>query len=523
MADNMMGWKIRETKEPISPGYTMTDEWEVKEFLGRGSFGDVWLAEKNTLGIIDQSAIKIIRIPRDMEDIEAMRAEGFTEDSIRTELRRSVDNAVREIRTMVDLQNHPAIVPCKSFDVFQYEEDGSWEVDIREQFLSPLPNWINANGIKQEDVVRMGISLSDLLSVCEKEGILHRDIKPANIFVDRLNNFRLGDFGLARMISSSSSIHSKGVGTDAFMAPEVFNGEKYDHRADIYSLGLVMYWLLNGQSLPFASKDISRSGAITLRLSGEPIPSLPDINPQLDKILRKACDPNPNKRWKTAQEFHDALQSVTSPKQTKKAAEVGKRKLDKSLWYLFWTFTIGYLILNMFDSHFLGISMIDQHPSIHYPIVSFVFLGAFPLLSLTSAILEKAKISLVLSAIGLCCALVAEISFFGGNLIMGCLWLLYPLTLAILLLAIIYGKKAWMTWAVCGICLATIFVCPLLVEIRGYDNWGELKSLSRWNSLYSDNQVFYVFKEMPLSRILFMLAVICGINLLPSERMQSKV
>lgn len=308
MAEGLMEWSIRDTREPIGPGSIVMDGWELKAPLGKGGFSDVWLAEKNLLGIRDQAAVKIIRIPRDAGDIEAMQAEGLSTYSIQAEFRRNVEDAVREIRAMIDLRSHPAIVPCEGFDVIQYEEDGSWEIDIRMQKLDSLANWIRAENIDPEDVIRMGISLSDLLVVCEEKKILHRDIKPANIFVDQLNNFKLGDFGLARVITEAGSMHSKGVGTEAFMAPEVFNGSKYDHRADIYSLGLVMYWLLNRQNMPFFREGSSRSQAIARRLAGEPLPELPEVDPVLDIIIRKACDPDPDKRWKTAAEFRNALQ-----------------------------------------------------------------------------------------------------------------------------------------------------------------------------------------------------------------------
>lgn len=89
-------------------------------------------------------------------------------------------------------------------------------------------------------------------------------------------------------------------------------------------MGLVMYWLLNHQRLPFFSKGISRGEAISKRLSGEVLPALHGVDPALDQIIHKACDPNPNKRWKTAFEFHNALQNVSA--QLKSAPSRRKRK-----------------------------------------------------------------------------------------------------------------------------------------------------------------------------------------------------
>lgn len=575
MADNMMGWKIREAREQIGPGSIMMDDWELKKLLGKGSFGDVWLAEKDMVGIADQSAIKIIRIPHDPEEIDAMHAEGFSDDSIRTELHRNVENAVREIRTMLDLQNHPAIVPYKSFDVIQYEEDESWDIDIRMQLLTSLPDWLKTNEITSEDVIRMGTSLTDLLSVCEKKSILHRDIKPANIFVDKLNNFKLGDFGLARVVSGSSSAHSKGVGTEAFMAPEVFSGDKYDHRADIYSLGLVMYWLLNHQSLPFTSKGISRSGAISLRLSGEPLPSLPDIDPALDRIIRKACDPNPKKRWNTAQEFHDALLNMSAVPIQK--PEIKKRRIifsipiviilflcscilarlddiTQGLFFLvpstliliilektgitclfppwqknnqrgscwpFWIFTIAYLFLNLFDSCYIGWGATGMSSWAILSLISFIFFGMFPLLALICGMRGKRKISLLFSIIGFVFAVYSVIII--GTRACGTgtvLWLVYPLALLVLIFAVILGKHNWMLWIVLGFAISSL-VWSILLAVDA------LYTYASYPDFYISDFIqtwFYntPIQIVPISRTMLLLAIAFGINLLPLKKKQPK-
>ena len=88
----------------------------------------------------------------------------------------------------------------------------------------------------------MGLDLSKALGYCRKLHIIHRDVKPENIFVSRFGDFKLGDFGIARELERTMSGFSK-KGTYSYMAPEMYKGEKYDSRVDIYSLGIVLIYL----------------------------------------------------------------------------------------------------------------------------------------------------------------------------------------------------------------------------------------------------------------------------------------
>ena len=242
------------------------------------------------------------------------------------------------------------MVSCEDFDVIQYENDGTWDIFIRMELLIPLTEWVKGKKVQEKDVIRIGKDLSELLAICKKKNFLHGDIKPCNIFIDQANHFKLGDFGLARVVSDANSEHSKGVGTEAFMAPEIFYGNHYDHRADIYSLGLIMYWLLNDQILPFISDSISYSKAIKMRLAGELLPKLTETSRDLDRIVRKACDPKPEKRWQSANELLSALKKL-KPRNLQGEGEKNNSRVKK------WTIRIiavFAIILTAISILFLG-------------------------------------------------------------------------------------------------------------------------------------------------------------------------
>jgi serine/threonine protein kinase len=217
---------------------------------------------------------------------------------------------------MMALVSHPAVVRCEDFSVVQYEDEGTWEIFIRMELLMPLTAWTRKNPVTQEWVRQIGASMAQLLQLCEERKIMHRDIKPANVFIDPLGNAKLGDFGLARQLAANSSTHSHGVGTDAYMAPEVAMGEHYDTRADIYSLGLLLYWLLNERRGPFlplppamplaAEQDEARSR----RFRGEPLPPPAHGSSALKRVVLSACAFEPEARYQTAEALSAALEAA---------------------------------------------------------------------------------------------------------------------------------------------------------------------------------------------------------------------
>ena len=147
------------------------------------------------------------------------------------------------------------------------------------ELLTPLDSLMSQRKLREDEVLRIGIDICSALELCEAKNILHRDIKPANIFYNDKTPgyifYKLGDFGIARSLQAMThGLSTKG--TPNYMAPEVFAGKPYDHRADLYSLGITLYRLLNENRHPFSSgQDFSaaaREQALARRMTGEPLP-----------------------------------------------------------------------------------------------------------------------------------------------------------------------------------------------------------------------------------------------------------
>ena len=302
-------WQVESSRgsRPFQPGDIVMDSWEVVRLLGEGGYGSVYEIRKNIYGVDSVSALKVIPIPKERNYIDAMRSMGSTKAQIDEEIRNQVNRAVAEVQAMKRLIDHPAVVRCEDFSVVQYEDDESWDIFIRMELLSSLPDWMKDHPITADKVREIGVTLADLLQYCAEEKILHRDIKPANIFMNRRGSCKLGDFGLARTLSVGTSTHSHGVGTDAFMAPEVATNQHYDTRADMYSLGLVLYWLLNNRRLPFMVDSVPFSQAIALRVTGQPLPPINGVDPSLMSAILRACAFRAEDRYKSAAELKQAL------------------------------------------------------------------------------------------------------------------------------------------------------------------------------------------------------------------------
>jgi tetratricopeptide (TPR) repeat protein len=185
------------------------------------------------------------------------------------------------------------------------------------ELLTSFNAYICDKKLTEEEVIKLGCDICTALEICAKLNIIHRDIKPENIFINDFGYFKLGDFGIARkMENMTGSLSQKG--TFNYMAPEVANSSEYDARVDTYSLGIVLYRLLNGKRLPFLDTEKQllspneRRKALDRRLRGEDLPEPCDASPAMADLILRACAYDPNMRFASATEMKQALMSVAN-------------------------------------------------------------------------------------------------------------------------------------------------------------------------------------------------------------------
>ena len=290
-------------------------EWKITEKIGEGSFGKVYKAQRTERGKSFYSAIKIINIPGSHSELNSVRSETGDDQSARQYFQNLVEECIQEISTMEYFRGNSYIVSVEDFKVMEYLDVIGWEISIRMEYLTSFIDYCAERQLTEKEVIQLGMDLSKALEYCRKLKIIHRDIKPENIFVSRFGDFKLGDFGIARELERTMSGFSK-KGTYSYMAPEMYKGEKYDSRVDIYSLGIVLYKLMNHNRLPFMSLEKQfityrdKENALNKRIAGEQMSAPADAGAQFARIILKACAHDPAQRYQTPEEFYRALDDL---------------------------------------------------------------------------------------------------------------------------------------------------------------------------------------------------------------------
>lgn len=292
--------------------------WHVVRRIGTGSFGAVYEIEREDFGYTYKSALKVISIPKsEQELIDVKNNVGKSEDSLKAYYQSVASEIVKEFELMYQLRGTTNIVSYEDHKVRKHASGIGWDILIRMELLTPLDVYMEHHRMTRQDIIRLGIDICKALERCRALDVIHRDIKPGNIFISEQGDFKLGDFGIARTIEAYDDVlELSRKGTISYMAPEIFKGMQYSFDVDIYSLGIVMYRLLNDNSLPFMPqqslkptyKDVANANQ--LRLKGEMLPYPSGDHTQLAEIVLKACSYRPKERYQNPQTMREQLEKV---------------------------------------------------------------------------------------------------------------------------------------------------------------------------------------------------------------------
>ena len=200
--------------------------------------------------------------------------------------------------------SHPNIV-----SIYDYGQDGEIYYIVLEYIDgSNLKDLINHHApFSNEATLGMALQVADGLAAAHRAGIVHRDIKPQNILVTASSNAKVADFGIARVAKSGTIATGESMGSVQYFSPEQARGGYVDHKADIYSLGIVMFEMITGR-LPY---DGDNPVAIAMQHINEPIPDIvalnPDVSESVIRIILKATDKSTAKRYQTIEEMAEDL------------------------------------------------------------------------------------------------------------------------------------------------------------------------------------------------------------------------
>ena len=302
--------------------------WNIVREIGRGSFGAVYEIERKIGGTMEKAALKRMTIPHNESEITNLRQMGLDDVSVTNMFEAQKESVLKEYLLMRNIGGHTNVVNCDDVSEIMHDDRMGWDIYIRMELLKPMTDHIKAFPGERE-AIQVGLDLCSALVLCEKHKIIHRDIKPQNIFISPNGDYKLGDFGIARTIESAThGASTMGIGTNNYMAPEVRYGqENYNHTVDIYSLGLVLYWLLNDMRLPFYPlpptplKLSDVQNAQHRRMRGDAIPAPKHGSDALKAVVLKACAFDPKDRYQSATDMKEALEAAKGKPIAKQAEQ----------------------------------------------------------------------------------------------------------------------------------------------------------------------------------------------------------
>lgn len=278
----------------VHVGDKLKNRYRIEESLGRGGMAEVyrvWDLQRNV-----PLAMKVLREDLAHDVVFLKRFE-------------------REAKTLSKLQ-HPNIVRFYGleqdgmlvFMLMDYIEGES----LREEIFRS-----RGNGMSLERILEIMHPVCSALNYAHQSGIVHCDLKPGNILIDKSGKIFISDFGIARHIDVSTST-MVGIGTPAYMAPELIKGEDPTPQTDIYALGIVLYEMLTGGERPFTGERATITGTTAekvrwehLELEPAPVSQFnPKVNPDNQAIVDRCLQKQPEMRFQNIQGLINSLNNL---------------------------------------------------------------------------------------------------------------------------------------------------------------------------------------------------------------------
>ena len=266
--------------------------YEILSELGKGAMGVVYLGRDPLIG--RELALKTFRLGYSAGDQEL--------EQFRTRFLREAQSA--------GILSHPNIVTIHDVAV---DPGGDFFIAMEYVQGTDLKLVMQRQRLEPRFATEVVAQIADGLGYAHSKGVVHRDVKPANVIITTDKQAKITDFGIARVEASNLTMEGQLLGTPNYMAPEQIQGQAVDHRADIFSLGVMYYELLTGKK-PFAAENLT---AVTHKIVYEPFPPLEEQAPGLPAactdVLGRALAKDPTVRYSQGADMASDLRAIYTP------------------------------------------------------------------------------------------------------------------------------------------------------------------------------------------------------------------
>lgn len=253
--------------------------------------------------------LKHISVPESQKQVDALLFTGAaaSKEDAQKYYEQVVSDYQSELETLESISSSPNLACYRSYQIVPKEDAIGYDVYLLAEQRKTLVDYLSDNAMTHVCAVNLGMDLCNALIDLRASGLIHRDVKPTNIYLSPQGHFVLGDLGIAK-ISELKYCSMPEHMLSSYSAPELFElVGSIEPTTDIYSVGLILYRIYNGNHGPFEDEKTSARAADRRRVTGEQMPAPMYADYELTEIILKACAFKPEDRYQTPEEFKDAL------------------------------------------------------------------------------------------------------------------------------------------------------------------------------------------------------------------------
>lgn len=253
--------------------------------------------------------LKHISIPESQKQVDALMFTGAasTVEDAQGYYKQIAADYQQELETLETLSASPNIGCYRSYQIEPKEDGVGFDLYLLAEYRKTLLECMDETPMTHAGAVNLGLDLCSALGSLREAGLIHRNVKPSNVYLGAQEHYLLGDLGIAKIDELKYCSMPEEM-LSSFSAPELFSlVGTLEPTADIYSVGMILYYVYNGRHGPFEDEKTSPRAADKLRVTGSELPAPMYADYEMAEIIRKACAFQPADRYQTPQEMREAL------------------------------------------------------------------------------------------------------------------------------------------------------------------------------------------------------------------------